>query len=225
MHGYLALRTQEGRIIASGDLIQITRGDRVISHLVIRFRDGSIDDDTATFIQRDHLQLVSDHQIQKGPAFTSAEDVSIDVPICRVSIRYSENGKSKVETDHLDLPADLANGIVLNVLKNIQAEAGELDIPYLATTPKPRLIKLSILREGQDSFWIAGARQKAVRFLIKPQLGGLAGIVAPIFGKEPKDTKIWVAVDEVPAFIKLEGPLFQGGPAWTIEMTSPVWHQ
>lgn len=225
MHGYLALRTPEGRIIASADLIQLTRGERVTAHLSIHFRDGSIDDETTVFTQEDSLRLISDHHVQNGPAFTLPEDVLIDVPVCQVTVRRDEHGVSKVETDHIDLPADLANGLVLNILKNIPAGVGELEVPYLAFTPKPRLIKLSIVRQEQDSFWVAGARQKAVRYLMKPELGGLAGILAPIIGKAPKDTSVWVAVDDAPAFIKSEGPLFQGGPIWTIEMTSPAWHR
>jgi hypothetical protein len=164
MHRYLALRTRGGRIIASGDLIQLTRGDRVISHLSFRFRDGSIDDETAVFTQHGRLQLISDHHVQKGPTFTSPVDVLINASQCWVTVRYGERGKNKVETDHLNLASDLANGIVLNVLKNLQPAVGEIKISYLAATPKPRLIKLSIAPQEEDPFWIAGARQKAIRF-------------------------------------------------------------
>jgi hypothetical protein len=42
VHGFLMLRTVEGKTLAAGDLIQITRGSQVISRLVFRFRDGSV---------------------------------------------------------------------------------------------------------------------------------------------------------------------------------------
>ena len=51
IHGYLALRTLDGKIIAAGDLIQTVHGSQVTSRLVYRFHDGSIDDDTAVFTQ------------------------------------------------------------------------------------------------------------------------------------------------------------------------------
>src|SRR3954447_8546058 len=65
VHGFLALRTMEGKILAAGDLVQVVRGNRVTSRLVFRFRDGSIDDETAVFSQRGSFRLISDHHIQK----------------------------------------------------------------------------------------------------------------------------------------------------------------
>jgi hypothetical protein len=65
VHGFLALRTMEGKTLAAGDLIQVVRGDRVVSHLVFRFKDGSIDDETAVFTQSGNFRLISDHHIQK----------------------------------------------------------------------------------------------------------------------------------------------------------------
>ena len=68
-HGFLALRTLEGKILAAGDLTQTVRKNEVVSRLVFRFRDGSIDDDTATFSQERDFRLISDHHVQKGPSF------------------------------------------------------------------------------------------------------------------------------------------------------------
>src|SRR6202171_1276853 len=69
VHGFLALRTEEGRVLAVGDLFQVVRGDRVTSRLLFRFKDGSVDDETAVFSQRGHFQLITDHHIQKGRSF------------------------------------------------------------------------------------------------------------------------------------------------------------
>ena len=41
VHGFLALRTLEGEVLAAGDLIQQARSDRVTSRLVFAFKDGS----------------------------------------------------------------------------------------------------------------------------------------------------------------------------------------
>lgn len=51
-HGFLALRTLDGKSIAIGDATQIVQGDRVTSRVIFRFRDGSIDDDITVFSQR-----------------------------------------------------------------------------------------------------------------------------------------------------------------------------
>lgn len=72
VHGFLSLRSPEGGVLANGDLIQSARGDRVTSRLGFHFKDGSVHDETAVFSQRGHFRLISDHLVQKGPAFEGA---------------------------------------------------------------------------------------------------------------------------------------------------------
>ena len=45
VHGFLVLSTEQGDPLAAGDLIQVVRGDRLISELVFHFKDGSVDDE------------------------------------------------------------------------------------------------------------------------------------------------------------------------------------
>ena len=223
VHGFLVLRTSEGKVLAAGDLTQAVHGDRVASHLVFRFKDGSLDEETATFSQRGSFRLLSDHHIQKGPQFQTSTDVSIDASTGKVTVRYQDKNEEKVETNHLDLPPDLANGILPQVIKNISPALKESKLSYLAATPKPRIVKLSITPKGEEIFSVAGAHHKSTRFTIKVELGGLAGLIAPLMGKQPADTSVWVAGGEVPEFVKSEGPLYLAGPIWRIEMTIPVW--
>jgi hypothetical protein len=223
VHGFLALRTLEGKILATGDLNQTVRGNRVVSRLVFRFKDGSVDDETAVFSQQHNFRLISDHHIQKGPSFPKPTDVSINASTGQVMVRYTDKGKEKVEEEHLDLPPDLANGIILNILKNIRPDTAETKVSYVAATPKPRLVKLSIVSQGEDRFSVVGARYKATLFVLKVELGGIAGAIAPLIGKQPADTKVWVVASGTPAFVKAEQSLYPNGPVWRIEMTSPSW--
>jgi len=39
----------------------------------------------------------------------------------------------------------------------------------------------------------------------------------------PPDNHVWIVTADVPAFVKFEGPLYMSGPAWRIELTSPLW--
>src|ERR1700761_1300642 len=64
-HGFLAVRTKEGQVLAVGDLYQVIHGDTVNSRLTFRFKDGSIDDETTVFSQRDKFRLITDHHIQR----------------------------------------------------------------------------------------------------------------------------------------------------------------
>jgi hypothetical protein len=225
MHGFLVLRTMEGKTLASGDLIQVVRGDRLTSNLAFHFTDGSIDDETTVFSQGREFRLLSDHHVQKGPSFPHPMDVSIDASTGQVTVRSSDGGKEEIEKDHLDLPPDLANGLLLTLLQNLRPGAKETKVSYLAATPKPRLVKLAITPQGEESFRTAGELHKATRYAVKVELGGVAGVVAPLVGKQPKDIHVWILEGKAPAFVRMEGQLYQGGPVWTIELTSPVWQK
>ena len=225
VHGFLAVRTMEGETIAAGDLLQVVQGDRLVSNLIFHFKDGSVDDETTVFSQHHDFRLISDHHVQKGPSFPHPMDVSIDASSGQVTVRSYEDGKEKVETDHLDLQPDVANGLLLDLLKNIPPHAPETKVSYVAATPKPRLVKLSIKPEGEETFWAAGVRHSATRFTLKVELGGVAGIVAPVLGKQPKDTHVWILGGRAPAFVRMEGQFYEGGPIWKIELTSPIWRK
>ena len=225
VHGFLVLSTEQGDPLAAGDLIQVVRGDRLISELVFHFKDGSVDDEVTVFSQKGNFRLLSDHHVQKGPAFPHPMDVSINASTGEVQVRSTENGKDKVQTEHLKLPPDLGNGLLLTILKNIRPESPETKLSYLVATPKPRLVKLTITPHGEDTLTTAGSRHRATHYVVKVELGGIAGVVAPLIGKQPQDTHVWILGGKAPAFVKMEGPLYQGAPIWRIELTSPVWQQ
>jgi hypothetical protein len=223
VHGFLVLRTAEGKALAAGDLTQVVQGGRLLSKLTFHFKDGSVDDETTVFSQRRVFQLLSDHHVQKGPSFPHPMDVLIDAATGQVTVRSTDGGKEKVETEHLDLPPDLANGLLLNLLKNLPTDAAETKVSYVAATPKPRLVKLAISPQGEEIFSVAGARHGAMRYDVKVKLGGLTGVVAPLIGKQPGDIHVWILAGQAPAFVRMEGQFYEGGPVWTIELTSPVW--
>jgi hypothetical protein len=224
VHGFLVLRTLEGNTLAEGDVTQFARGDRVSSHTVLRFKDGSVNEETVVFSQRHIFRLVSDHLVQKGPAFKQPMDVSVDGSTGQVTVRYTDNdGKEKTVTDRLKLPANVSNGMILTLLKNIRPDVPLTTLSMAAAAPKPRLVKLLISAEGEDSFSAGGSARKATRYVIKVDIGGVAGVVAPIVGKQPQDTHVWILGGDAPSFVKSEGPLYPGGPIWRIELTSPDW--
>ncbi|MGI9074973.1 MAG: hypothetical protein ACR2JB_27495 [Bryobacteraceae bacterium] len=96
-----------------------------MSPLAFRFKDGSVDDETAIFSQRGSFRLINNHHIQKGPMFPKPTDVSISASTGHVTVRYKDNGQEKIDTEILDLPPDLANGIIFDVLKNIPSDSKE----------------------------------------------------------------------------------------------------
>jgi hypothetical protein len=224
VHGYLALRSKEGHVLGVGDVIQVVRGDRVTSRVLFRFKDGSIDDETAVFTQRGNFQLVSDHHVQKGPFFPNPMDLSIDVKSGQVTVRSTgKDGKEEVTTDHMDLPPDLYNGLIIAIAKNLNPDTPETKVSMVVAAPKPRLVKLAISPRGEESFSLAGFHRKALAYEIKIELGGVAGVVAPLIGKQPPDIQIWIEGGQLPAFVREEGPVFMGSPILNIELAAPVW--
>ena len=224
IHGFLVLRDLNDKLLASGSLIQLAEGNRVTSELSFHFHDGSTHQETAVFSQRRRFQLLTYHLVQKGPAFKRAMDMSANVSTGRVTIRYTdEDGKEKTISDRLKLPADLANGLVPTLLGDVDPKAPKTVVSMLAATPKPRLVKLEISPVGEDPFAVGGSGMKALHYAVKVDIGGISGIIAPLVGKQPPDTHIWIVGGKAPGFLRSEGPLFEGGPIWRIELASPVW--
>jgi hypothetical protein len=223
-HGFLVLSTLDGNPVAVGDLTEVARGNKVTSHLVFHFNDGSLQDETTVFSQRQNFSLITYHLIQKGPAFPQPTEISVVAATGQVSVRYTnDKGEEKTENEHLNLPSNLANGLVLTLLKNIHPEDQLPQLSMVVATPKPRVVKLSISSQGKDPFTIAGSRREALHYVIKVEIGGLAGLVAPLLGKQPPDGHIWVIGGEAPTFVKSETLSFLGGPVWRTELISPVW--
>ncbi len=223
-HGFLVLRTQEGKSIADGDSTQVARGNRVTNRMRFRFKDGSIYEETTVFSQRGAFRLLSDHVLQKGQTFKRPMETEIDASSGQVTVRYTEDGKEKVLTERLELPPDVANGIVFTLLKNVQRSVPSTTVSYVAATPKPRLVHLEIIPQGQKAFSIGSYRHNAIHYVLKVKIGGVAGLVAPLVGKQPPDTQAWVLADDAPAFVRSDGPMYEDGPIWRMELAvPPVW--
>jgi hypothetical protein len=224
VHGFLTLKTLEGNTIADGDLIQTSRGNSVTSRLVFHFKDGSVYDETAVFSQRGRFRLIGVHLVQKGPSFPKPMEMSIDARKGDVVVRYTDDdGKEKTESERLDVPPDLANGIIPVLLKNVQPGAPPPSFSLVVATPKPRLIKLDIELAGQDRFSTGENGRTATHYVVKADLGGLTDLLATVLGKKPPDSHVWILGGDAPTFVKSEQALYPGGPLWRIELVSPVW--
>lgn len=226
LHGFLVLRNQTGEVLADGEVTQIAHGDQVTNHLTLHFKDGSLNEETVVFSQHRNFQLISDHLVQKGPSFPHPMDVLITKSTGQITIRYTdEDGKEKTISDRLTLPLDVANGLTQTLIENIRTTTPKTTVSMVATTPKPRLVKLVITPSGQEPFTVGNSKHTAMHYVIKIDIGGVAGAVAPIVGKQPSDLHVWIAGEEAPVLVKMEGPLYNEGPIWRIEMASPTWPQ
>jgi hypothetical protein len=221
-HGFLALRNMEGKLLADGELTQVAKGDRVTSHVIFRFKDGSIYEDTAIFSQRGRFRLLNDHLVQKGASFKHSMETWLDASTGEVKVRYiDDDGKEKTINQRLDLPPDVGNGLLMTLVKHIQPRVPQTTVSFVATTPKPRLVNLVIVPQGEAPLSQGTIKLKAIHYVVKVKIGGVAGLLAPLFGKQPPDTHVWVLGGDAPAFVKLEGQLYDGGPIWRVELAAP----
>ena len=135
-----------------------------------RFKDGPRYEETTVFSQRGAFALLRDHVIQQGPTFKHRMETSIDAG--EVTVHYTdENNQEKTETQHLNLPTDLA--ILFTLLKNIQPDVPKTTVSYVATMPKPRVASLEIIPQGQKPFSIGSHTHKALLFAIRAKIGGI----------------------------------------------------
>jgi hypothetical protein len=223
IHGFVVLKDSSEKILASGDVTQFPRGNSVTTVFSLHFKDGSLYEETSVFSQRKTFQLLRYKQVQKGPAFKTSQTLSLDASTGNVSIQYiDKDGKPKSVTDRLLLPVDLSNGILPTLLSSVDPKA-ETTLSMLVSTPKLRVVKLKISASGEDSFSIGGAIAKATHYVVKIDIGGVTGVAAKLIGKQPPPIHMWIAAGNAPIFLRSDGPLFEDGPIWRIELASPIW--
>jgi hypothetical protein len=198
--------------------VQVAHGDRVTTRTTFQFKDGSLDDETTVFTQRQTFHLISDRHIQRGPSFPKPMDTLVEGN-GNVTIRAGGD-KDKVETNHMDLPADISNGLEFIELCNLRPADTEAKVALVAPSGKGRLVHLAIKPDGDDTVDVMGMRRKVIVYRIHIDLGGVAAVVAPVIGKQPDDIRVWVLDGPAPLVVRIEAQMYEGGPVWRIEQTA-----
>ena len=223
LHGFLVVRDTTNKLLGSGDLIQIPAGNRITVILSLHFKNGSEYEQRAVFSQGRTFQLLSYRLLQKGPSFKTQQTLSFDTSTGRISVRNTdEHGKQASVDDHILMPNDLANGILSTLLTNLNADA-EHTLSMLVATPRPRIVKLKISSSRQDKYFVGATARNATHFIVDIDIGGITGLAAKLTGKQPVPLHFWVSEGQIPVFLKSEGPLYEGGPAWRVELAGPAW--
>lgn len=223
-HGFLLLRTVDGGLIASGDLLQIARGGKVESRMVFHFKDGSLFDETAVFTQQRVFALQSYHLVQSGPTFAEDTEISLQRASGKyyVKTKSHKDGREEAIDGTLELPPDVYNGIVTTVVKNL-ATGARATVHLVAFTPKPLLIELELEPVGEHKMMVGQLTKTATHYVFKPHPGPWLELFAKLLGRMPSDYHVWVVTEGAPTFARFEGPLNPTGAVWRIELTSPRW--
>jgi hypothetical protein len=218
-HEFMVARSETGQIIARAEFTETVEGDEVTMRLTYRFADGSIDDETTTYRQQGTFQLIRNHHIQKGPFFASPVDFAVEAATGTATTRTADrNGAIHVESQHIDLPDDLANGFVGTLLLNVPPNTAPFRAGILAPVFGGRLIRILTSPQGEQPFQRAGQTVKATVFRIHPELGGILGWLAELLGLQPKDVMVWILEGEQPAVVRVVGQLGGFGPVVSSEL-------
>jgi hypothetical protein len=219
MHRFMVARSEAGQIIANVEFLQAVQGNQVTMHVTYRFVDGSIDDEETTYTQQGAFRLVRNHHIQKGPFFAKPLDFTVEAATAMVTSRtIDKNGKMHVESRHMNLPADLANGFVGTLLLNVPHNTAPFRVGMLAPVGGGRLIRLLISPEQEQTVQLSGQSLKATVFRVHPELGGIVSVIARLLGMQPKDVMVWVLEGDEPAVAVVVGQLGGSGPVVSADL-------
>jgi hypothetical protein len=170
------------------------------------------------------LTLMSYRLQQGGPSFPEQILATIDRSTSRYEIRYKarDEDKEAVLAGEFDLPKDAYNGMLITSLMNLP-HGGSETVNFLTFTPAPKTIKLDLQFRGHQSVRIGDHSRKAMRYSFKPDIGMIEKFFGKVLGKIPDDFhyNCWILADQVPAFVRFEGPLQLMGPIMRIELVSP----
>jgi len=225
-HGFLVLSdVATDKPIARGELIQWIERGAIVSRLVFYFDDGSLYDETVRFSQRPVFKVLSYHLIQKGPSFSEPCDNEFDSSgRYRARLRSSPDGEEQTDSGVTEIPADVSNGMMSTLLKNLPRGASAT-VHIMTFRPKPMVLDLELTPEGTDRYWVGKTAQLATRFLVKPKVGGVKGVFATIAGKQPPEVRMWIGQGRAPSLVRFEGPIYYEGPPWRVELSAPRWKE
>jgi hypothetical protein len=158
--------------------------------------------------------------VQRGPSFPETMEVSLDRKTGSYKVRSVRDGREDASSGSIDLPPDVYNGMAPMLLKNLEPGGPSETVHVVAFTPKPRLIELEMVRAGNQRLLSGDLAREATRYALKPMLGSALRLFATLLGKAPVDQECVILTEDVPAFVRCDGPLYLKGPVWRIEGTS-----
>lgn len=222
-HGFVSVTdVATGKKVASGELTQWLEKRAIASRLVLRFDDGSLHDETVRFAQRPVFRLLSYEQKQSGPAFPHESSVKFDRSGSYEARQRAPGEDEKTASGTFDVPDDVCNGLTSVLLKNLPRGASG-SVHMVTFRPEPLVLDVALTAEGKDAYWVGDVSTDATRWLVKPTVPGVKGLLASVTGQQPPEIRIWIAPEPSPVLVRFEGALFVDGPVWRIELAAPRW--
>ena len=224
-HGFLLVRSPAGDVVGQGELTQLVKeGGVTESRLIFHFKDGSLHDEKVAFSQQRVFTMIRYQLTQRGPSFPEQMEVVVDrgTSSYDIRVRTGEHGTEKVVSGDIEVPKDAYNGMLITTLLNLPKGATET-VNVLAFVPEPTAIALELAFVGEQIISVGDQSRRASQYAFKPIIGPVKKFIGTMLGKLPPDFHYdcYILADEVPAFVRFEGPLQLMGPVLTIELISP----
>lgn len=224
-HGFLSVKSLNGKEIGKGDLTETVDGRRVSTKLTLNFNNGSLYEEMTHFTQDGKFRVLDYHLLQKGPSFKETLEMTVDATKGIVTVRCSDSkdgdcSKGHVWTKHMQIPQDIANGIIPFLVRNISPKTDKVQVSMIVATPKPRLVHVSIAPTALQKFPFEGSKLEATRYALTVDPGGMLGPLVKMTGREPPPAFVWMLHSKVPSFLMTQ-QAFIDGPVCRIELASP----
>lgn len=217
--GFSAIKAPDGSAtIGSIEYHQTRKGDLLEAVRVGRFNDGSSDEDSAVArIAGGRLESLSGRSIIRDAGGQVVVDVHIDVEHDRIHGFWMDGGERQ-EFDHeADLPpATYWGPLIFIVLKNfdVNAEGGRVRFQTVAPTPKPRVLTLELVRDGEGMLDRPGGELGVEEYMLRPNI---AWAIDPIIHALVPSTRFFVEPGDPPALARFAGPRNYAGQEIRLE--------
>ena len=223
-HGFLVVHSEDGQTIGHGEVTKVLKeGDLVESRLVFRFKDGSLHDERVAYSQQRVFTLIRYHLVQRGPFFPKQLDAVVDRGTGGYTVRSQEDKeKEEVVSGHIDLPADVYNGMIVTILTNLPKGTSDT-IKWLVFMPEPEIIPLHLVLIGEERNRTGPWSKVTGHYKFEPEIGMVKKILGKIIGALPPYFRYdcWILTEDVPSFVQFEGRLQVKAPMVRIELMSP----
>lgn len=215
--GLTRILSPEGKTIGSIEYHQHVRGDVLQAIRVAHFTDGSSDEDQAEARVGKTLEAIRGRSIIRDGHGTPVLDLAINVAGGRIT-GFSGVGKARATYDEqVTLPAGTYWGpLVAIVVRNFDTNASEDRLVFrtVVATPKPRVLDMELVRDGETSLSRPGSRLHVVRLALRPTINF---IVDPLLQRLAPKTEFFVLPGTPPALARFAGPRNYAGQEIIIE--------
>jgi len=209
LHGFPSMSDPGGKLIGDGELTQKLEGDRLVVHLVWRFKDGrvAIEDDRLRLkpeLAQDSFRWVE----RRGK--TTLRRIEVDFRSGKATVTHLNQGKPETWNEKLDLPAGKAftgysTALAVAQLRDeLQKDDARRELTFVAFTPKPRAVSLEISRHQGVRIPAAGRELAADLFTLHPKIPFPVSLFAGA-----KDAHLWFTHSTPPALLRAEQSLVE----------------